>query len=252
VTSRLTKEWIHEAVQAAADGQLVLDGAQAVPGAVERLDALLRGWAIGFHARRPDVRSPTLHHGRRGLHPDECAAFLRGLDLRLLHVDSAGYVVPLCADPKPNQSPYALCCKDGDGVGVNLEYVIQLGVLCELSSVYGWPRHQLRMELGEFDAAALHLDGSPTILMEAKARVTGGDDTLERLALKWLGFAEDPAPTHRENAANKYVELLAVATKIGPVGVLLAAAGARWWLTAEVAEPGKLAFAIGSPSSPRE
>jgi hypothetical protein len=97
----------------------------------------------------------------------------------------------------------------------------------------------------------MHPDVSPAVLMEAKACVTVGDDTLERLALKWLGFAEGPTPTHRENAANKYVQLLA-ATKIGPVGVLLAAAGGRWWLTADAVEAGRLTFAIGSPSSPWE
>ena len=193
----------------------------------------------------PGVLTSTLKHGRRGLHPDECASFLRGLDLRLLHVDSAGFVVPLCAEPKPNQTPYALCCEDGEGVGVNLEYVIQLGVLCEMSYAHGRPKQQLRMELGEFDAAALRPDGTPRVLMEAKARATDHADSLERLLLKWLAYAEGPCPSRGENAANKYVELLAVAERVGPVEVLLAAAGARWWLTAYVAAPGRLGFSAG-------
>lgn len=57
---------------------------------VERLDALLRAWSVGFADRRDDVESATLTIGTRGLHPDEASAFVRALDGRLLHVDSAG------------------------------------------------------------------------------------------------------------------------------------------------------------------
>jgi hypothetical protein len=238
----VTREWVAAAVLAAAGDQLVLTGAALVPHPVERMDALLRAWAIGFHSRRPDVASAQLQHGSRGLHPDECASFLRALDARLLHVDSAGYVVPLCAEPKPGQTPYALCCKDGSTVGMNLEYIIQLGVLAELAMLYRWPTSQLRMELGEFDASAVDAQGKPAVLMEAKARASGGPDTLDRLLLKWLAYAEGPTPTRGTNASNKYVELLSVVQATGPVKVLLAAAGARWWLQAVPAGDDRLAL----------
>jgi hypothetical protein len=232
MTVPVTREWVTAAGLAAAEDQLVFKGAAPVPNAVERMDALLRAWAVGFHARRPDVASAQLQHGSRGLHADECASFLRALDARLLHVDSAGYVVPLCAEPKPGQTPYALCCKNGSTVGVNLEYIIQLGVLAELAMVYRWPTSQLRMELGEFDASAVDAQGKPAVLMEAKARVSGGQDTLDRLLLKWLGYAQGPRPPRGTNASNKYVELLTIVQATGPLKVLLAAAGARWWLQA--------------------
>lgn len=240
MTRAITADWVREAVDAADDDQVGVDGLPRVDSPVERMDALLRAWAEGFYVRRPDVKTGALRHGRRGLHPDECAAFLRALDQRSLHVDSAGYVVPLCAVPKPGQRPYALCCRDGTGVGVNLEYVIQLGVLAELATQHRYPADRLRMELGEFDAAALNSDGSPAVLMEAKARVTGGSDTLDRLLLKWLRYADGPTPQRGENAANKFVELNAVVQRNGPVTVLLVAAGARWWMTAEPTRSGCL------------
>jgi hypothetical protein len=81
-----------------------------------------------------------------------------------------------------------LCCRQGDAVTVNLEYVIQLGAVAELAAL-GWTRERLRVELGEFDAACLDSDGSPAVLMEAKARV-GGPDGLESLLRKWLVFSE--------------------------------------------------------------
>lgn len=156
-----------EAWLAAAVAEALSPGSIAVPDAVERMDALLGAWAVGFRSRRADVTTASLRHGSRGLHPDECGAFLRALDARQLHVDSAGYVTPLCATPKRGQQPYALCCRAGDGVTVNLEYVIQLGAVAELASL-GWPGERLRVELGEFDAAGLDSDGSPAVLMEAR------------------------------------------------------------------------------------
>lgn len=217
--------------------------------AVERMDALLRAWAVGFRSRRVDVMSASLRHGRRGLHADECSAFLRALDARHLHVDSAGYVTPLCAEPKSGQQPYALCCRQGDAVTVNLEYVIQLGAVAELAAL-GWTRERLRVELGEFDAACLDSDGSPAVLMEAKARV-GGPDGLASLLRKWLVLSEsDPVP-RGENAANKYLELLRITEGRSAVDVLLVAAGARWWLTARRDGPFRLLFRTSRARGPR-
>lgn len=198
--------------------------------AVERMDALLRAWAVGFRSRRADVTSASLRHGQRGLHADECGTFLLALDTGQLHVDSAGYVTPLCAEPKRGQQPYALCCRDGDAVTVNLEYIIQLGAVAELASL-GWTRERLRVELREFDAACLNSEGKPEVLMEAKARVVGPDG-LASLLRKWLVLGEAVSVARGENAANKYMELLRITEEKPEVDVLLVAAGARWWLTA--------------------
>lgn len=231
---KLDESWLQEAVGLVTPSQVISPGLEPMKEPVDRVDSLMRAWAVGFTAQRRDVETPSFSVGARGWHPDECAAFLRGLDTRRLHADSAGYVWPLCADPKPGQGRYALCCKSGGGVTVNQEYLIQLGVVAELSELYGWPPHRLRVELGEFDAAALGESGTSVLLMEAKCRVTDSrpsSDTLEKLLRSWLSYARDGAPSRGSNAANKYLHLLDRVTD-GPVTVLLVAAGARWWLRA--------------------
>ncbi len=104
---------VDEAWLLAAPAEVGSEGPVEVPDAVERMDAVLRAWAVGFRSRRADVTSASLRHGQRGLHADECSTFLHALDTGQLHVDSAGYVTPLCAEPKRGQHPYALCCRDG-------------------------------------------------------------------------------------------------------------------------------------------
>ncbi len=173
--------WIAAALEDCSPGQLLARGQSTVPAAIERVDSLLRAWAVGFAERRQDVTSSALIHGRRGLHDDECAAFLRALDARLVHVDSAGFARPIGLGAQTNRQPYALCCKSAAGVGVNLEYIIQLGVLGELHSVLGWPLESLRMELGEFDAAVVDEDGAPLLVVEAKARARSSAKIGERM-----------------------------------------------------------------------
>jgi hypothetical protein len=231
---RIDGRWLQAAANAAVDDQLLAAGQDRVRDPVARVDALFRGWAVGFAVERADVETAAFNVGSRGWHPDECAALLRGLDTRRLHIDSAGYAWPLCAEPKPGQRRYALCCKSGSGVTVNLEYLIQLGAVAELNQLHGWPRERLRVELGEFDAAALDDSGTSVLLMEAKCRAVDprpSADTLEKLVRLWLGYSRDGAPNRGTNAANKYLYLRERATD-GPVSVLLVAAGARWWLRA--------------------
>lgn len=226
--------WVQRAAAGVVDDQFVLPGQSRVAEPVARVEALFDAWAVGFAAERTDVPTAAFTPGSRGWHPDECAAFLRALDSRRVHVDSAGYAWPLCAEPKPGQTRYALCCKSDDGVTVNLEYLIQLGAVAELNEVHGWPVDQLRVELGEFDAAALSEGGSTAVLMEAKCRATDprpSADTLEKLLLAWLTYSRHGPPARGTNAANKYLYLLE-RTREQPVKVLLAAAGARWWLIA--------------------
>lgn len=157
-------------------------------------------------------------------------------------------MTPLCAEPKRGQQPYALCCRDGDAVTVNLEYVIQLGAVAELASL-GWTRERLRFELGEFDAACLDSEGSPEVLMEAKARVVGPDG-LASLLRKWLVLREAGSVVRGDNAANKYLELLRVTEGRPEVDLLLVAAGARWWLTARRDGPFRLAFRTSRARGP--
>ena len=233
---KIDESWLGTATTSIPTAQLLLRGQAEVVDGVGRVEALFAAWARGFAAQRTDVTSPTFRPGGQGFHEDECAAFLRAVDARLLHVDSSGYVWPLCAKPKPKQQRYALCCKTSDGaVTVNLEYMIQFAVVAELAAVYGWPGEQLRVELGEFDAAVINGAGRPLVLMEAKTRVGSLDrrgDTLTSLVRRWIEYSAATPPSRGDNAANKYLHLLETAAD-GPVHVLLAAAGARWWLRAE-------------------
>lgn len=228
------QEWLEAAVGQVSSTQLVHHGQTEIIDPVERVDALFIAWARGFAAQRQDVATSAFRPASPGWHPDECAAFLRAVDGRQLHVDSAGYVWPLCATPKRNQQRYALCCKSGDGVTVNLEYMIQLAAVAELATVHGWPPEQLRVELGEFDAAVVDETDQPVILMEAKTRAISmrrSDDTLETLVRHWLDYRTSSVPSRGQNARNKYLHLLDVASR-RPIIVLLVAAGARWWLQA--------------------
>jgi len=207
---------------------------------VARLEALLRAWAEGFAARRDDVRSSTLALGKRGLHVDEASGFLRALDDRLLHVDSAGLVTPLAARTKSAGGRYALICKNGDGTSINLEYLIQLATAAELVIGHGWPPGCLQVERGEFDLIGFRAPTSQDVVMavEAKARVRGSD-SLEKLLKALLSIASDPSAAVGTNAQNKYRELLLL-VEAHPVVLWLVAAGARWAFDASLDGHGSL------------
>ncbi|WP_369192243.1 hypothetical protein [Streptomyces sp. R08] len=202
------------------------------PGAVGRLEVLLQAWAVGFAAVRSDVVSPDLAASRRGLRADEAAGFLAALDARVLHVDSAGFVVPQAFRPKPSGGRYALFSRSGRGVAVNLEYLIQMAAAAELLVDHGVAGEDLCFEQGEFDAVVEDSGGLPVLAMEAKARVEGTDGLLELLnSLLRLGV--NPQAAARTNHRRKYAALLDM-TAGGPVVLWLVANGARWAFDARV------------------
>lgn len=202
--------------------------------AVDRLRDCLRRWAHGFAAHRADVVSDQIAWPRRGLHPDEAAAFLRALDAGTVSVNEAGYVTVHCVRPKQPQGRYALLARSGQGVSVNLEYLIQLGATNELATDGHWPPELLDFERGEFDLLGHDPHGQVTLVMEAKARATG-PDSLATLVTAWLAYSrlDDPAHLPATNAGRKYRELWRLA-RDRPVAVWLVAAGARWNLAAHM------------------
>lgn len=227
VGGELGDAWWQAALNSdASEQQLLSAGSIDVASPVSRMRSLLEAWAVGFAAQRADVIGPTLLVGNRGLHPDECASFLRALDSLQLHVDSAGYVTPLAARRKATGGRYALCCKAGRGVTINTEYIIQLGGVGELVTMWEWEPHNLQVEMTEFDIVGYGADGRIVLAVEAKARVRGSDG-LERLLRSVLAFAGKSPPTPTGNAARKYLQLLRL-TESGPVALWLIAAGARW------------------------
>ncbi|MHC3474842.1 hypothetical protein ACYF6T_40000 [Streptomyces sp. 7R007] len=204
-----------------------LSGAAEVryPAAAARLDALLQAWAVGFAAVRPDVLTPRLAVSRRCLRTDEAAGFLTALDRRVLHVDSAGFVVPQAFRPKVSGGRYALFSRNGSGVAVNLEYLIQMAAAAELLLTHGVAGPDIRFEQGEFDAV-VESSGVPVLAMEAKARVEAPDGLMELLS-SLLRLSANPQESVKHNHRRKYAALLDMAAQ-GPVVLWLVADGARW------------------------
>src|SRR3954447_22397239 len=219
----IDRDWLTARVREAAAGGSVDDDS------VSRLRGLLGGWAVGFAARRTDVVSSEVAWPRRGLRPDEARSFLRALERGFADVDDAGYVTLPKLRPKTPVGRYALLSRSGDGVAVNLEYLIQVGATAELVLDHGWSPGSIDFERGEFDALGLEVD-RVVLAMEAKARVTG-PDSLEKLVEAWLVALEDPTTDRATNAGRKLAELVRL-TDHGPVLVWLVADGARWPLWA--------------------
>jgi hypothetical protein len=205
--------------------------ARAATGpSVERLRGLLSAWATGFARARADVISGAITWPRRGIEPDESSAFLAAVDAGHVLVDEAGYFSVQCARAKSPAGRYALFSRSGDGVAINLEYIIQAGTAAELVSHHGWAPSEIEFERGEFDALG-RLAGRTVLAVEAKCRVTGSD-SLESLLRAWLNFASTGVPADN-NAGRKYRELASLCVA-GPVAVWLVADGARWAFVATV------------------
>jgi hypothetical protein len=217
-------------------------------GAVHRLHALLEGWADGFAKKRTDVASSRLALPGRGLLPDEAASFLRALDEGLVAVDDAGFFKLPTVRPKVPLGRYSLLSKNGSGVSLNLEYLIQVGATSELMLDHGWPPEAVDFERGEFDALGLGSDGRVCLAMEAKARVSGSD-SLEGLLRFWLRALAEPGIDLRNNSGRKLAELRRRCLD-GPVLVWLVAEGVRWSLWAEM-QGNEVVLSPGpSPTSP--
>ncbi|MEW2570234.1 hypothetical protein [Streptomyces sp. NPDC047070] len=203
-----------------------------VPQAITRLNALLQAWAVGFAAVRADVLSPFIAASRRGLGADESAGFLTALDTRLLHVDSAGFVRPQAFRQKKPGGRYALFSRNGSGVSLNLEYLIQLTAAAEFISLHKTAGHDVCFEQGEFDAV-VETDGVPVTVMEAKARIQG-PDSLTGLLASLLAMCENPGTPASRNHQRKYAALRKI-TAGAPVTLMLVAEGARWTFDAATA-----------------
>ena len=211
------------------DGNIAaIDTVTDEPGSPEvaELRFLLSGWAEDFCAARDDVVSPDLHVSSRGLLADEAQSFLRAMKDGSVRVADTGHFTVTCVRPKPVGGRYSLLSKSGDGVALNLEYVIQAGATAELFRDHGWPQEALDFERGEFDAFGYGPDGRVLLAMEAKCRARG-TDSVERLLREWLRLSEGAAAGAATNGGRKYAELLRLCEG-GTVVVWLVAANVRW------------------------
>lgn len=98
---------------------------------VDRRRELLLSCATGFPRRRPDVASSQIVCPRRGLGTDEARGFVRAVEHGIAVDDDAGYVTLPTIRPKTPTGRFALLGKSGEGVSVNLEYLIQIGATAE-------------------------------------------------------------------------------------------------------------------------
>ncbi|GAA4124024.1 hypothetical protein GCM10022415_29760 [Knoellia locipacati] len=220
------------------DGAWIDDNIDAVgtvpvePGSreVAELQSLLSGWAEAFCAARDDVESPGLRTSSRGLLRDEAQSFLRAIKDGAVRVTDTGHFMVTCVRAKPNGGVYSLLSKSGDGVALNLEYVIQAGATAELARDHGWLTEALDFERGEFDAFGYGPDGRVLLAMEAKCRARG-TDSVEKLLREWLRLSEAGAAGAPTNAGRKYAELLRLC-EAGTVVVWLVAANLRWAFSA--------------------
>lgn len=207
----------------------------------DRLWQDMENWAVGFAASREDVSSGVLKRPARGLRADESRSFRRAVERGVAVVDDCGYVHLPAMRPKTPVGRYALLSKSGDGVSVNLEYLVQIGATGELVLDHGWAPAAVEFERGEFDALVVD-EGRVVVAMEAKARVSGTDG-LEQLVKHWLRLLDGRENEWRSNAGRKLRGLQALCNE-GPVLVWLVADGARWSIWAS-STSGKLSFSPG-------
>lgn len=211
--------------------------------AVAQMWTLLRSRAHAFAELRDDVGSAEILLPRRGLQHDESASFLRAVSAGIAKVDAAGFVTLPTVRQKRPIGRYALFSKSGNGISINLEYIVQIGTTAELVLDHGWPEDQIGFEQGEFDACAHEADGRVVLATEAKARAAG-PDSLEKLVRAWMQFAADPDSDLDNNAGRKWRELGRLSAA-GPVVVWLVADAARWILRSRIVD-GVLTLSAGN------
>jgi hypothetical protein len=91
---------------------------------------------------------------------------------KIATVDDAGYVsIPFIRGKVPT-GRYALLSKSGNGVSVNLEYLIQIGATAELILDHGWSPQAVGFERGEFDAVTY--EDNDEVVLAMKANSPGG------------------------------------------------------------------------------
>ena len=193
------------------------------------------------------IRRPALRYGR-GLGTDEATTFLRALDAGLVTLEPDGaFFVPSARACSTNLH---LVGRNEDHVAVHTEVLVHVGAYVELVLDHGWSPECIAFD-PFIRGAALDLwgfaetpqsdrswwEGSITFVAEAKARV-GGSDSLTALAAAFERLERDGSATANPGHLRKWDELRSVVHQHGPVDLLLAADGARWWYAVEPAEPG--------------
>ena len=212
---------------------------------VLKVKALLQTWGNVFanecrknpgkgkYQKLDPVRRSEMRWALGGLQPDECKTFLKAYQAK-----------PKIVRFKPNGSftmrgkrnrekgPYHILGRYDDHITNFTEYLTHIGALGELVLDHGWLLEDVVFEKGEFDI--LGYDNTEKsmrraiLLVEAKARVSAGGDSLESLRDSLINKAADPSyEITKPNHLRKWNELFSRLNS-GPVYVWLVASGARW------------------------
>jgi len=185
-----------------------------------------------YHKADP-VRKSEMHWALGGLQPDECRVFLKVYRAKpeIVSFNRNGSFT-MKGKRNRGKGPYHILGRNDDHITNFAEYLIHIGAFGELVLDYGWLLDDVIFEKGEFDILG-HGNTEKSmerdiLLVEAKARVSDGDDSLESLRDSLINKAADPTyEITKPNHLRKWNELVSRLNS-GPVYLWLVASGARW------------------------
>jgi hypothetical protein len=185
-----------------------------------------------YHGFDP-VRKSEMRWALGGLQPDECKAFLKAYQAKpeIVRFNPNGSFT-MRGKRNSEKGPYHILGRYGDHITNFAEYLTHISAFGELVLDHGWLLEDVVFEKGEFDI--LGYDNTEKsmeraiLLVEAKARVSAGNDSLESLRDSLINKAADPSyKITNRNHLHKWNELFSCLNS-GPVYVWLVASGARW------------------------
>jgi len=187
----------------------------------------------GKYQKLDPVRRSEMRWALGGLQPDECKAFLNAYQVKpeIVRFNPNGSFT-MTGKRNREKGPYHIIGRYDDHITKFAEYLTHIGAFGELVLNHGWLLEDVAFEKGEFDI--LGYDNTEKsmeraiLLVEAKARVSAGGDSLESLRYSLINKAADPSyEITKPNHLRKWNELFSRLNS-GPVYVWLAASGARW------------------------
>ena len=212
---------------------------------VQKVKELLQTWGDVFAAecrenpgngkyqKLDPVRNSEMKWASGGLQPDECKAFLNAYQTNpeIVKFKSDGRFT-LTGKRNTERGPYHILGRYNNHITNFAEYLIHIGAFGELVLDHGWQLEDVAFEKGEFDIIGYDTTESSInraiLLVEAKARVSDGGDSLESLRDSLTNKAADPSyEITKPNHLRKWNELFSRLTN-GPVYLWLVASGARW------------------------
>ena len=187
----------------------------------------------GKYQKLDPVRRSEMRWALGGLQPDECNAFLKAYQAKpeIVKFNPNGSFT-MRGKRNRGKGPYHILGRYDDHITNFAEYLVHIGTFGELVLNHGWLLEDVVFEKGEFDIIGYDNTEQSMeraiLLVEAKARVSSGGDSLESLRDSLLNKAADPSfKITKPNHSRKWNDLFSRLNS-GPVYVWLVANGARW------------------------